>query len=153
MDYKELMAAFAENIGIEELPIVDGATSLDVDDMRVEVIHDEKADGVLLGGIIGEPPPEGQGLFASMLLQANFLFQGTGGATIGQNPETKEYALMRTFALKDLDVDAFSDALGNFVNELERWRGLLAGFQPIGEQLEKTVEEEQALPLASFIQV
>ena len=153
MDYKELMAAFAENIGIEELPIVDGATSLDVDDMRVEVIHDEKADGVLLGGIIGEPPPEGQGLFNSMLLQANFLFQGTGGATIGQNPETKEYALMRNFSLKDLDAAAFSEALGNFVNELERWRGLLADFQPIGEEIEKNAAAEQDLPLGNFIQV
>ena len=153
MDYKELMTAFAEKIGIEELPIADDATSLEIDDMQVEVIHDETADGVLLGGIIGEPPPDGQGLFNSMLLQANFLFQGTGGATLGQNPETKEYALMRSFSLKDLDAATFSEALGNFVNELERWRGLLADYQPVAEEIEKNATEEQALPLGNFIQV
>jgi len=153
MDYTELMTAFAEKIGIEKLAIMDESMALDIDDMKVELIHDEKIDSVLLGGIIGEPPPEGKELFTSVLLQANFLFQGTGGATLAQNPDTKEYALMRYFPLKDMDVDAFAEALGNFVNELERWRGILADYQPVGEQLENAAAEEQALPLGNFLQV
>ena len=103
MEYDELIGAFAEKHGIAGMEILDGAAALDVDGMRIAFLHDETTHSLVLLGDIGAPPPESDGRFNELLMQANFLFRGSDGATFTQNPETKEYALMRSLPLTLLD--------------------------------------------------
>ncbi|MBQ9430932.1 MAG: type III secretion system chaperone [Kiritimatiellae bacterium] len=136
MEFEEIISGFAQKFGIEGLaPNEEGSVLLDIDGMAVELLHDADAGDVLICAEIGEPPPEGEKHFAEMLLRANFLFQGTGGATFAQNPESKAYALIRPFALAGLDLEDFCAQVGKFVDGLERWRQLLEDFREVGESV------------------
>ena len=76
---------------------------------------------------IGYPPPSADGPFGGMMLKANYLYNGTGGAVICQNPETGAYAVMRSYPLARFDVETFAQAIEALVNTAGRWRDVLAG--------------------------
>ena len=150
MDYNELIAGFATKLGVEGITINDGITALNFDDMKVEIVHNEVDRSVLFYGVIGQGPIDDVPKYNAFLLQANFLFQGTGGATLSQNPRTKEYVLVRAFPLEYLDIDAFIAALEAFVNGLERWRTMFDNFSPVKNEAE-TMIQEPLPPFSGFI--
>jgi hypothetical protein len=127
MEFKELLAAFAAEHGIDGFDGADGSAALEVDGMRVELLEDESARCLLACAEIGLPPPDANGAFGAMMLQANFLLRGTAGATLCQNPETGAYALVRAFPLELADVESLADGLESLVNQTENWRRILAG--------------------------
>ena len=148
MTYEELTAALAAKFGIEGLVREDGVCSVEIDGMIVSLVHIEDADALALHGIVGDPPPESEGRFGAMLLQANNMFQGTGGATLSQDPQSKEYALQRQFPLALLDADSLAAELEKFVNLLEHWKGILADFRPIEDEASNAAADE--VPLSAF---
>ena len=127
MEFKELLAAFAAKYGVEGLDGADGAAELDVDGIRVELLDDPQAQCLFACSEIGHPPPDANGAFGAMMLQANFLLRGTEGATLCQNPETQAYALVRPFPLALADVESLASGLESLVNQTENWRKALAG--------------------------
>ena len=127
MEYNELIQGFAAKVGIADIEIQDGATALGMDDMTVGFIHDDMADAVMVVAEIGYPPPDADGPFGSAMLKANYLFGGTGGAVICQNPDTNAYALMRSFPLVSLDVETFASAVEALLNMAEHWKAILSG--------------------------
>ena len=134
MAFDDLIAEFASKSGMDGLEAQDGAVAFDIDGMRVALLHDRDSDSVLILGEVGAPP-EAEGRFAALLLQANHLFRRTGGATFAQNPETRSYVLMRAMPLLTLDAATLSAALEAFANTLERWRRLLADYRPAEENV------------------
>ena len=127
MEFKELLAAFAAKHGIKGLDGADGAAELDVDGVRVELLDDPRSQSLFACTEIGHPPPDANGAFGAMMLQANFLLRGTEGATLCQNPETQAYALVRPFPLALADVESLAAGLESLVNQTENWRKALAG--------------------------
>ena len=152
MEYNELIAGFAAKFGLEGIVTKDGITALSFDNMKVEIVNNEVDGSVLLYGVVGQGPTDDIPKYNAFLLQANFLFQGTGGATLSQNPRTKEYVLVRAFPLEYMDTDAFIAVLEAFVNGLERWRKLLADFNPVKNEADAMMQEP--LPFSGgFIRV
>ncbi len=129
MEFKELLAAFAAEHGINGLDGADGSAALEVDGMRVELLEDPASRCLLACAEIGLPPPDANGAFGAMMLQANFLLRGTDGATLCQNPETHAYALVRPFPLAVTDVESLAAGLESLVNQTENWRKALAGLR------------------------
>lgn len=129
MEYKELLAAFAVKYGVKGLDGSDGAAELEVDGIRVELLDDPQARSLFACAEIGYPPPDANGAFGAMMLQANFLLRGTEGATLCQNPETHAYALVRPFPLALTDVESLAAGLESLVNQTENWRKALAGLR------------------------
>ena len=129
MEFKELMAGFAAKYDIEGLDGVDGVAELEVDGVRVELLDEPLARSVVACAEIGHPPPDANGAFGSMMLQANFLLRGTEGATLCQNPETHAYALVRPFPLALTDVEALAAGLESLANQTENWRKALGGLR------------------------
>ena len=127
MEFKELLAAFAAKYGVEGLDGVDGAAALDVDGVSVELLDDPQTQCVLACAEIGLPPPDANGIFGALMLQANFLLRATEGATLCQNPETQAYALVRPFPLAITDVESLAAGLESLANQTENWRKALAG--------------------------
>ena len=127
MDYNELMNGFAAKFAVEGLEIQDGACALEIDGTTVLFIHDLEADAVTLVADIGTPPPSADGPFGAMLLKANYLFGGTAGATLCQNPQTEAYAICRSLPLAALDADALGARVEALVNQAENWKGILSG--------------------------
>ena len=127
MEFNELIAAFAAKYGIRGLDGADGAVELEVDGIRVELLDDPQARSLFACAEIGHPPPDANGAFGAMMLQANFLLRGTEGATLCQNPETHAYALVRPFPQALADVESLAAGLESLVNQTENWRKALAG--------------------------
>jgi hypothetical protein len=137
MTFEDLMAAFAEKLGIEGLVREDGVCAVEIDGMVVSIVHIEQADAIVLHGTVGDAPPEAEGRFAELLLRANHLFDGTEGATFSQDAVTKRYALQRLLPLAILDADSLATELERFANALERWKKLLEDFRPtVGDGVE-----------------
>ena len=136
MEFNELIAAFAAKYGIKGLDGVDGAAELDVDGVRVELLDDPQARSLFACAEIGHPPPDANGAFGAMMLQANFLLRGTEGATLCQNPETHAYALVHPFPLALTDVESLAAGLESLVNQTENWRKALAGLR-VAEDAQK----------------
>ena len=129
MEYKELLAAFAAKYGIKGLDGTDGVVELDVEGVRVELLDDHHSHSLFACAEIGHPPPDANGAFGAMMLQANFLLRATEGATLCQNPETHAYALVRPFPLALTDVEALAAGLESLVNQTENWRKALVGLR------------------------
>ena len=99
---------------------------------------------------IGQPPPSADGPFGGMMLKANYLYNGTGGAVICQNPETGAYAVMRSYPLAR---ETFAQAIEALVNTAERWRDVLAG-AGFAEDAKAAEASEDAPPFpGGFMQV
>ena len=129
MEFKELIAGFADRYGIEGLDGADGAAELKVDGIRVELLDDPQTHSLFACAEIGHPPPDANGAFGAMMLEANFLLRATEGATLCQNPETHAYALVRPFPLALTDVESLAAGLESLVNQSENWRTALAGLR------------------------
>ena len=79
MEFKELIAGFAAKYGIEGLSGADGAVELEVDDVRVELLDNPQTHSIFACAEIGHPPPDANGAFGAMMLQANFHLRATEG--------------------------------------------------------------------------
>ena len=159
MEYNELMQGFAANVGIAELEMQDGAAALEIDGMTVGFVHDDAAGAIMVVAEIGFPPPDADGPFGSAMLKANYLFGGTGGAVICQNPDTNAYAVMRSYPLVSLDVETFATAVEALLNIAENWKRMLSGAAE-AETAKESQEEELAdstspagFPMGGFMQV
>ena len=122
MVFDELIKGFAEKFAIAGLEIADGATALEIDGIRVEVVHDTVVNEVIAIAEIGTPPPDANGPFGSAMLKANYMFSGTNRGVLCQNPETNAYALMKSWPLISMDVETFANAMDALMNTTEHWR-------------------------------
>jgi len=129
MEFKDLIAGFAAKYGIDGLDGADGVAEIDVEGIRVELLEAPHTHSILACAEIGHPPPDANGAFGAMMLQANFLLRATEGATLCQNPETQAYALVRPFPLALTDVASLAAGLESLVNQTENWRKALAGLR------------------------
>jgi len=127
MEFKELLAAFAAKYNIEGLDGAEGVAELEVDGIRVELLDNPQTHSIFACAEIGHPPPDANGAFGAMMLQANFLLRATEGATLCQNPETHAYAIVRPFPLAITDVESLAAGLESLANQTENWRKALAG--------------------------
>lgn len=129
MAFDDLMNEAGRKLGVE-LVAHDGMTRLTIDDMEVSVLEIVALDAVALSGVIGEPPPQGLAPLYRAMLEANFNFAGTAGATLSVSPEDGALTLARLVPLACLDADAFLSILEGFVNVLEAWRKIVADYRP-----------------------
>ena len=129
MEFKELLAAFAAEYSVEGLDGADGVAELEVDGIRVELLEDSQARSLIACAEIGLPPPDANGAFGAMMLQANFLLRATEGATLCENPETGAYSIVRLFPLALADGESLAAGLESLVNQTENWRAALAGLR------------------------
>ena len=84
-------------------------------------------DGVLLVmSRLGAPPLDSADLYGR-LLDANFLWSGTGGATIARDPDGSDIVLMRRIPGDGLTAETLEEAVGTFVSVAEAFMAEIAG--------------------------
>lgn len=145
MEFNELMQSFAAKYGLADLKVDNGTAVLEIDGMTVGFIHDPVTDSVMVVAEIGYPETDVSANFASAMLKANYLFAGTAGAVLCQNPETGAYALMREYRLVENDPKTFEGALETLLNSADQWRGVLGA---INEEDAEDMEDDEAGPPA-----
>ena len=128
MDFKRFAETLGKTLGIQ-LENVGGACGLDIDGVTV-MLHDA-ADLVLVTAEIGPPPPEdGLETLFRTVLKANWLYKGTGGATLAINPEDGSIWLEKYNFLERLDGEKGVEMITGFAETVKTWRELVAGFKP-----------------------
>ena len=148
MDFNELIADFAVRHGVEDLTVTDNAAALDIDGITVLLVSNGEV--LTVSAEVGEPPVEGAGAFANLLLEANtqsdFFFAKATGAD--------NYIIVRRIALVSLDAASFDHVLEAIVNYAETWRRLLADFRPAAKAAAERAESENpSFGSAGFMQV
>ena len=145
MEYRELIDAFAAKCGVESPDAKDGVAVFEIDGMSVGFIHDPSEDAVMVVAEIGERNPDSDEACSSALLKANYLFAGTGGATLCRNPETGAFAIMRSWPLASVDGDTFAAAVNDLLTTAEKWKTVVDGMGDAQIAHEDQVEEEREI--------
>ena len=156
MELKEIMTAFAAEIGMTDLaPDEDGAYHLAIDDMTVSFAEDEGR--LLTWAEVCEPPPEGKDHLNRVLLEAMFMGRATGGAVFSIDHESGKVFLHRHDSLAGMELGPFKALLEAFVNVLEEWRRTIADFRAVAPEIAKaeqsSAEEARQMGLGGFMQV
>ena len=128
MNFRDFTQELGKALGME-LENVGGACGLDIDGVAV-MLHDAD-DLVLVTAEIGPPPPEdGLDTLFKTALKANWLYRGTGGATLAINPEDDSIWLEKYNFLERLDGEKGVDMITRFAETVKTWQELVAGFKP-----------------------
>lgn len=116
MEFIELVTSFAERHAIEGLAAEDGVAMIDIDGTEVTLRENPEGRAVAIAALIGEMPPDANGLFASAALREK------PGAVLCQDPETKAFAAIRSIPLQLADPDVLAEAAGDLVKTASAWR-------------------------------
>ncbi len=120
MTFGELIGALGERLGME-LPDEGGASAVDIDGNEI-VIQLADDDLVLLHSDLGELPVSAQNDIVSAAIEANYLYQGTGGSTLAVNPRTGHLHIQKYNWLERLDPEKAVDTLTRFAETASAWR-------------------------------
>ena len=108
-------------------------------------------DEIVLSGDIGEPPPEHLENLYKTMLESQYLFNGTAGATISLNSETNRFSLCKALPCKLLDGDSFFSEAEQFVNTLEVWVKLVKNYHGTASKAEEVKMDTPQFDTNSFI--
>ena len=122
MTFGELVNRLSVKLGIE-IEDAGGAVALQIDGETVILQHADD-DLVLLRADLGEIPPDRRDALASAALEGNYLYKGTGGATLAVNPADSHLHLQKYNWLGRLDADKAFDMLSRFADSAILWKKL-----------------------------
>ena len=124
MTFGEVIDGIGKNLGLE-LADEGGAAAVQVDGNPI-ILHMAGDDLLLMHADIGEIPPENRDRICAAALEANFLYQGTGGATLAVDPNSGHLHLQKYNWLDRLDVGKAMESLTRFADTVKTWKGLVA---------------------------
>lgn len=105
-----------------DLKILDGVrVHVNFDDFALLVEYLPEAEQVLLAASVAEVPPDGREALYRALLQGQFLFVGTKGASLALDPEESFISLQVIRDMSALTLDNFPLLVEGFLNEAEKW--------------------------------
>ena len=124
MKFTRLVESLAEKLGIE---ITDegGAAAVGIDGLTV-LLHEADDDLLLFHADLGEIPAGGWDVLAVAALQANFLYQGTGGATLAVDSRDGHLHLQKYNWLDRIDMDKVLSGLTRFADTVKAWKEIAA---------------------------
>jgi hypothetical protein len=127
--FRDLLASFGASLGLPELaPDDEGYCALRFDDLEVHLQYEPEEDELLVFTRLGEIDDDEPAELYGRMLAANLFWQGTGGATLGVQPEDGMVFLSRKVAMRALDDAKFRQLLEQFVNTGDDWRREVESF-------------------------
>ena len=132
MEFVELVSSFAERHAIEGLAAEDGVAMMDIDGTEVTLRESAEGRAVAISALIGDMPPDANGVFASVALRANFI--AFGGTALSLDAETDELSVSTSLPLALADPDSLSAAVESLVNTAEEWRRNAVAFLEVDEE-------------------
>lgn len=125
--YKDLLTAFAEEIGLEpEALLVSEEVVIDGLPVGLQLDGDNDEAEVLLCSLLAAPNPERWNETARLLLQANHLWSGTCGATLGMLPDDDMISLSMRRPLRDLTADSLAVLVAKTADIGMAWQEFIA---------------------------
>ena len=131
MEFDLLLERFGKDTGLGKLALDEAGTcSFLVDEMKVSLMHIAEGGHLLCFAEVGALSAEVGPAFLLAALKANYLFRGTGGATLAVSPDASTLFLNQSLLLESLAYNDFVQALSDFVATLAEWKKLLADYYP-----------------------
>jgi len=129
--FETLIAELGAAIGLPELKLdEDGACTLSFDDnITVNLRLDPETDAVVLYSPLGLLEADGSVAVKDALLEANLLFQGTGGCTLGVDSNMGLVVLAYREHVAQVRAPLLMERIEAFVNVAEAWRERLERLQ------------------------
>ena len=124
MTFGELIDGLGKNLGIE-LADEGGATAVEVDGIPV-ILHAADDDLLLIHADLGEIAPENRDRVFAAAMEANFLYQGTGGATLAVDSRDGHLHLQKYNWLERLDAEKAVTDIARFADTVATWKKLVA---------------------------
>lgn len=130
-NYKRLLKELGQVVGLPDLvPDKDNYCCLGFDDKIITHLqYNEENDVLMLFAQLGTIDEDKAVEIYPRILKANLFWQGTGGATIGVDDETREVLMSYQIAMRLLDSAKFQELLEAFINTAELWINTLEAFQ------------------------
>jgi len=130
-NYKQLISELGQSVGLPDLvPDEDNYVCLGFDDKIItHVQYNPENEVVMLFAQLGTIDEDKENDVYPRLLKANLFWQGTGGATIGVDDETREVLLCYQTQMVNMDFPKFQELMEGFVNTSELWINTLEAFQ------------------------
>ena len=123
MTFGELVDGIGAKIGVG-IENAGGAAALQIDGETIIVQHADD-DLVLLRADLGEIPPDRRDALAVAALEGNFLYRGTGGATLAISPADMHLHLQKYNWLDRLDAEKAFNMLSRFADTAVLWKKLV----------------------------
>ena len=124
MTFRELIDGLGKSLGIE-LTDEGGATAVEVDGNPI-ILQAAGDDLLLIHADLGEIAPENRDRVFAAAMEANFLYQGTGGATLSFNSRNGHLHLQKYNWFDRLDAEKAMTGLTRFADMVKTWKGLVA---------------------------
>lgn len=126
MSYEDILNALAEQVGLDAQELL-STQELVVDGQPIglQLEGDERNGDLIFFAGLGTPAPEQLQLVIRTLLEANHLWVGTGGCTLGLQPGTGAVTLCGRIRLDELGGKTLAALLDGFSDTAEFWRNLI----------------------------
>ena len=124
MTFGELIEGLGKNLGVE-LTDEGGAAAVEVDGIPV-VLQRASDDLLLVHADLGEIAPENRERVLAAAMEANFLYQGTGGATLAVDSRDGHLHLQKYNWLDRIDMDKVLSGLTRFADTVKAWKEIAA---------------------------
>jgi len=124
MTFGELIDGLGKSLGIE-LTDEGGAAAVEVDGIPV-VLQRASDDLLLVHADLGEVAPENRDRVFAAAMEANFLYQGTGGATLAVDSRDGHLHLQKYNWLDRLDAEKAAADIARFAETVNVWKKLVA---------------------------
>ncbi|MCY4155774.1 MAG: type III secretion system chaperone [Gammaproteobacteria bacterium] len=125
-NFDNLLAELGAAIGIPELCAnEDNICKLLFDEVAVSLELCEDNESFYICCALGQAGPDANPAQLAALLDANYLFSGTGGATLGVDKTSGSIVMIRSERLSALRQPQFLAVLEEFVNLAEFWQARL----------------------------
>lgn len=126
--FQQIIKKFGEQIGVPNLEThPQGLCSLRFDDrVTIDLEYSEEHDTLLLSSLVGVLKIQERKQFYAELLEANLLWGGTSGATIGVDPASLAVFLCYQEKLKSISLEKFQESIKKFSNAALFWNQRLA---------------------------
>ena len=121
--FQNLLKELGVNVGLADLkPNNDGLCSLRFDDrVTIDLEYHEESTSLIFSSIIGTLLAHQTEKIYPDLLEANLLWAGTGGATLGVDPVTLSAFLCYKERIEEMDFVRFQDLLKGFSDVAIFW--------------------------------
>jgi len=127
--YKNLLTAFANEVGLNPVERFLETEELVIDDITVSLYFegDDEVGEVVFFSLLGIPAEDRMAEVVRVALEANYLWAGTGGATLGISPDTSHVVIAARLPLDTLSAPALASLLDSFVDTASFWRRYVSG--------------------------
>jgi hypothetical protein len=133
MILKTLLEQLCEELGLGAVPPADELKFHHFKISSYEISMKDLDPGFYFSANIGPLPKKKKEDFLMLLMKANFLGQGTGGATLGLK-EDESFLTLSLSLPYEMNYNAFKDSLEDFANFVEYWKKETVRFEAEAEK-------------------